>query len=131
MRRHLSPDYSYDRKLIKIAWCITYGNKNNKNVHMKNKFLLALIFIFSLFIAKPALADNPRRVKATIKTSAECKFCKENIEESLRKVKGIRRVKVDFVKHEVYVIYNSKKITIEQIRKELNDIGYDADGQKA
>lgn len=98
---------------------------------MKNKFLPVLVFIFSLFIAKPALADNPRRVKVTIKTSAECKFCKENIEESLKKVKGIRRVNVDFVKHEVYVVYNSKKITIEQIRKEMNDIGYDADGQKA
>lgn len=98
---------------------------------MNKSFLLLFFFVFSLFIAKPALADNPRRVKVTIKTSAECKFCKENIESYLKKIKGIRRVKCDYVKHEVYVMYNSKKITIEQIRKEMNDIGYDADGQKA
>ena len=98
---------------------------------MQKSFLLIVALIFSFFIVNPAFAQNARRTKATVKTSAECKFCKENIEESLRKVKGIRRVNVDFVKHEVYVIYNSKKITIEQIRKELNDIGYDADGQKA
>lgn len=97
---------------------------------MKKKFLLGLALIFSLFVAKSGFADNPRKVKATIKTSAECKFCKENIETSLKKVKGIRRVSCDYVKHEVYVTYNSKKITIEQIRKELNDMGYDADGQK-
>ena len=98
---------------------------------MEKKFFLALVFIFSLFLAIPAIADNPRRAKATIKTSAECQFCKANIESSLKKVKGIRKVNCDYVKHEVYVMYNSKKISLEQIRKEMNEMGYDADGQKA
>lgn len=98
---------------------------------MQKKFFVFIILIFSFLLAKPAQADNPRRVKATIKTSAECKFCKENIESSLKKVKGIRKVTCDYVKHEIYVVYNSKKITIEEIREELNGMGYDADGQKA
>lgn len=92
--------------------------------------LLSLLFLF-LFVSKTSLADNPRRVKATIKTSAECVYCKENLEESLRKVKGIRKVECDYVKHEVYIVYNSKRITIEKIRSIMNEMGYDADGQKA
>ncbi|MCD6066783.1 MAG: hypothetical protein K0S33_1609 [Bacteroidetes bacterium] len=98
---------------------------------MKKSFLVFVALLLSFLIAKPALADNPRKVCVTIKTSAECEFCKAAIEKSLPKAKGVRKVKVDFVKHEVYVTYNSKKTSIEQIRKELNAMGYDADGQKA
>lgn len=98
---------------------------------MLKRFTIFLLLISGICMATPAQAQNPRRMCATIKTTAECEFCKQNIEETLGKVKGIRKVKVDFKKHEVYVNYNSKKITLDQIRKELNDLGYDADDQKA
>lgn len=98
---------------------------------MQIRLFIPLFLLFFLFSSSQALAANPRKVKATIKTSAECVYCKENLEESLKKVKGIRKVTCDYVKHEVYVVYNSKKITIEQIRTKMNEIGYDADDQKA
>lgn len=99
--------------------------------NMQIRLILPLFLLFFLLSATKTLADNPRKVKATIKTSAECIYCKENLEESLKKVKGIRKITCDYIKHECYVVYNSKKITIEQIRAKMNEIGYDADGQKA
>jgi copper chaperone CopZ len=98
---------------------------------MKKVFQVLLALLLSFSAVQAAQKENPRKMCATIKTSAECEFCKQNIEQTLGKVKGIRKVRVDFVKHEVYVTYNSKKISLEKIRSELNDMGYDADGQKA
>lgn len=98
---------------------------------MQTRLFIPLFLLFYFFLSNNASAGNPRKVKVTIKTSAECVYCKENLEESLAKVKGIRKVKCDYVKHEVYVVYNSKKISIEQIRTKMNEMGYDADDQKA
>jgi len=85
-------------------------------------FLFLLIFVsFSL------VAQNPRKTKASVKTSAECEFCKKNIEKNLSKIKGIKKVECDFVKHEVNLVFNSKKITLDEIKKQLVALGYDAD----
>jgi mercuric ion binding protein len=89
-----------------------------------------LVIILLVFFGTSAFAQS-RRAKATIKTSAECEFCKKSIEKNIAAVKGIRKVSCDYKKHEVYVTYNAKVVTIEDIRKAMNDLGYDADGQPA
>jgi copper chaperone CopZ len=89
-------------------------------------------FLFFFFIFSFSLeAQYARKTKATIKTSAECEFCKKNIEKNLLKIKGIKKVDCDFVKNEVSLVYNSKKITLDEIKKQLVILGYDADDQKA
>lgn len=98
---------------------------------MQKRIFISLFLLFFAVSSFNAIADNPRKVKVTIKTSAECIYCKENLEESLKKVKGIKKVNCDYVKHEVYIIYNSKKISIEEIKTKMNGMGYDADDQKA
>ncbi len=98
---------------------------------MQKRIFISLFLLFFAVSSFNAIADNPRKVKVTIKTSAECIYCKENLEESLKKVKGIKKVNCDYVKHEVYIVYNSKKISIEEIRTKMNGMGYDADDQKA
>lgn len=98
---------------------------------MQKRIFISLFLLFFAVSSFNAIADNPRKVKVTIKTSAECIYCKENLEESLKKVRGIKKVNCDYVKHEVYMVYNSKKISIEEIRTKMNGMGYDADDQKA
>jgi copper chaperone CopZ len=61
-------------------------------------------------------SQNPRKLTATIKSSVECEFCKKNVEKKLSKVKGIKNVIVDFNLHEVKVVYNSKKISLEEVK---------------
>ena len=94
---------------------------------------IVLVFIFSFFLFKNNFSqeENKRRQKITIKTSAECKFCKEKIEKKLIRYKGIRKVEVDYKEHMVNVEFNAKKISSEEIRNALNELGYDADDKKA
>ncbi len=103
----------------------------NQTLTMKRFFNTVLFFLLLSLNSLHLQAQHPRRTKDTIKTTAECKFCKETIEKSLSKVKGIRKVTCDYQKHEVYVVYNSKRTNINDIRKVLTDLGYDADDMKA
>lgn len=95
---------------------------------MRKIIFIGLLFFLGTYFA---ISQNPRRMKSVIKTSAECKFCKKNIEKNLSKIKGIRKVNCDYQKHEISLVYNSKKITLEEIKKQIISMGYDADDQKA
>lgn len=66
-----------------------------------------------------------------IKTSAECGSCKDRIEEKLNYTKGIQFAELDVLSKELTVKFNSKKISLVQIKKELSELGYDADEVKA
>ena len=86
-----------------------------------------MLFVFSAS-AQKAL---PRKTESKIKSSVECAMCKKNVEKQLSKIKGIRKVNADFQTHEITVVYNPRRITIEEIRTAISNMGYDADDVKA
>ncbi len=99
---------------------------------MKRPQITTFILFLSVFLmAQHLRAQHPRKTELTIKTTAECVFCKQNIENKLSHVKGIRKVQCDYVTHEVYVVCNVKKISPNEIRAILSDMGYNADDLKA
>jgi len=73
----------------------------------------------------------------TIKTSIVCDHCMKcddcgyNIDTSVRKAKGIKKVEIDPEKSTVEVTYRTDKTTPEEIRVALSKAGYDADDVKA
>jgi cation transport ATPase len=67
----------------------------------------------------------------TIKTSAECETCKERIESSLNYTKGVKFADLNPVNQLLVVRYNPEKISLEAIKKQVSDLGYDADEIKA
>ncbi|MBC7864139.1 MAG: heavy-metal-associated domain-containing protein [Bacteroidia bacterium] len=94
------------------------------------RFKGVLVLIMALFLLQ-GKAQNARRTEVVIKTSVECDKCKKNIESKLSKVKGVRKVTADYTKHEVKVMYNAKRITLEEVKNAIANIGYDADDIKA
>jgi copper chaperone CopZ len=66
-----------------------------------------------------------------IKTSAQCMECKENIEGALIDMKGVKFAELNLDNSIVKVAYNSKKVTADEIRKEISLIGYNADDLEA
>ena len=66
-----------------------------------------------------------------IHTSAVCETCKEAIEHDLSFVKGVISSELTVENHMVQVIFDPSKITAESIKKEITNIGYDADSLKA
>ncbi|MEX2484942.1 MAG: heavy-metal-associated domain-containing protein [Brumimicrobium sp.] len=67
----------------------------------------------------------------SIQTNAECGDCKERIEEGLNYTKGVVYAELNLDNKKVEVKYNSKKITEQEIKQIISEIGYDADEVKA
>lgn len=106
--------------------------------------------IFTLFIAflatssaysqtgAAAQSDEKGKITAVIKTKIycdhciQCEDCNANIMNKVRSGnKGIRKVKVNPEENTITVQYVEGKTTLEQIRKSINDAGFDADDSPA
>lgn len=91
---------------------------------MKKGMLLALMVLFGGIVMA-------QKKEAVIKTSAECGSCKERIEEKLNYVKGVVFADLNVESKELTVKYKEAKITLDEIRQIVSELGYDADGVKA
>ena len=89
--------------------------------------LLALLFIGAV----SAQEKTSGKQTVIIKTSAECGQCKERIEEKLNYMKGISFAELNYETRELTVKFNASKITLDEIRKAVSELGYDADEVKA
>ncbi|MGV3630437.1 MAG: heavy-metal-associated domain-containing protein [Bacteroidota bacterium] len=96
---------------------------------MKNLIisLLAILFIGTA----SAQEKTTIRQTAAIKTTAECGDCKERIEGKLNYMKGISFAELNYETQELTVKFRTDKITLDEIRKAVSDLGYDADEVKA
>lgn len=97
---------------------------------MKNLILslMALLFIGASLAQGEA---KPKVREVVIKTSAECGSCKERMEAKLNYVKGIAFAELNYETKELTVKFKTDKITLEEIKKIISDLGYDADEVKA
>ncbi|MDQ3322225.1 MAG: cation transporter [Acidobacteriota bacterium] len=55
-----------------------------------------------------------------------CQGCAAHIDETLRQLNGVVSCKASYPKKNVTVVFNPKQITLEQIKKAINGIGYKA-----
>ena len=68
-----------------------------------------------------------------IKTSAECvaNCCKDGIEEEMQFTKGVTAVNLDVESQVLTVTFKTKKNSVDNIRKIISNLGYNADDVKA
>ena len=93
-------------------------------------FTLFALITFSS-ITSFAQQSNGKWQTVVIQTSAECGDCKTRIEEGLNYTKGVSFAELDLETKKVTVKYNSDKITLDDVKKAINKIGYHADDFKA
>ena len=55
-----------------------------------------------------------------------CAGCEPHINETLKKLNGVVSAEASYEKKNVKVVYNSKQISLEQIKKAIDEIGYKA-----
>jgi periplasmic mercuric ion binding protein len=92
---------------------------------MKNLFIL-------IVLACGIMSFKQDKVQsATIQTSAECGSCKERLEEKLNYTKGVVFSNLDVPTKVLTVKFKTEKITLEEIKKIVSELGYDADDVKA
>lgn len=96
---------------------------------MKN----GLLILMAMFMMNTTFAQEKKGKTETvvIQTSAECGDCKDRIENGLNYTKGIVFAELDLETKKVTVKFNTKKITLQQVKEKINSIGYDADEMKA
>lgn len=64
-------------------------------------------------------------MKKTIKVyNMTCSSCERKIIKQVKKLKGIFEVKTNLTRKEVYIDYNSKIVSIEEIKHTIKDLGY-------
>lgn len=97
---------------------------------MKN-LILILVAMMSVFNLSAQENKSKKSEKVVIKTSAECGDCKERIEEKLNYTKGIVFSELDYESKELTVKFKPTLISLDEIKKIVSDLGYDADEVKA
>lgn len=99
---------------------------------------LSFLLLFLLLSAAPLLAQKEKPVKTlAVKTTIYCDHCKicescgGRILKELYNETGIKNTSVDPKANVISVTYDERKITPEQIRKKIAQMGFDADEVKA
>lgn len=98
-----------------------------KIINIKLTSFLGLAILF-MGLSSFELAKDAKEL--TVKSSVVCEMCKDKIEGELAYTKGVKVVKVDVDKNEIYVKYNEDKISELDIKKAINKLGYVADDMK-
>jgi periplasmic mercuric ion binding protein len=98
---------------------------------MRNLVKHLVILTITLLTALTLIyaVEGAKTVK--IKTSAQCGQCKDRIEKNLSKENGVLETTLDVKTAICTIKYDSTKITEDDIRIKLSEIGYDADSVKA
>ena len=100
-------------------------------------FALAQTSLFAGSISLPGtltaemLSSESKYDTARIQTSAVCNMCKERLEHDMAYEKGVKAVELDMETKVLTIVYKKDKTTVEELRKAITMIGYDADGMVA
>ena len=79
--------------------------------------------------AMPVGSETESQTNKTVVIEVEgmtCESCAAHINETLKKLKGVVSAEANYPKKNVTVVFNPKQITLEQIKKAIDEIGYKA-----
>jgi mercuric ion binding protein len=89
------------------------------------------VLIASLFLAIPLFSFAQSKVVTThLKVFGNCVMCKNRIETALDQ-SGIKKAVWDVKSKDLEVVYNSSKISLQQIRELIASAGHDTETTKA
>ena len=88
---------------------------------MKN----ALLVVFALLSL--TTFGQKKVEEVVIHTSAECESCKERLEAKLNYTAGIKFADLDVPTKNLTVKFNTAKISLQEIKTIISDLGYNAD----
>ncbi len=77
--------------------------------------------------AMPAFSETESPANKTVVIEVEgmtCESCAAHINETLKKLKGVVSAEANYPKKNVTVVFNPKQITLEQIKRAIDEIGY-------
>lgn len=93
----------------------------------------SLLFFAILLMSSFGFSQKPSGKTETvvIQTSAECDECKARIEGALNYTKGIKFAELDVESRKLTVKFKNDVISLDEIKKQVSQLGYQADEVKA
>ena len=92
---------------------------------MKHLIILAL-----LFSTLSSSAQN-KNAKASLDVNGICGMCKARIEKACLNTKGVKWADWNVETHELKLIYNAQKISIDSIKQSVLTVGHDVEDNTA
>lgn len=93
---------------------------------MKKTILLVSV----LLLGFATYAQN-KNAKATLNVDGVCTMCKSRIEKASIKTIGVKSAVWNVDTHELFIIYDERKTSLETINQNIADVGHDTDTVKA
>ena len=75
--------------------------------------------------------DQNSNAKANFRVDGVCRMCKSRIETTTIKLKGVKVSKWDINTSQISLIYNEKKIKLNDIHRSIAEIGHDTEKVRA
>ena len=94
---------------------------------MKKVAFLLLLFIPLLSLSQ----TKEKNARDTFEVSGNCEMCKKRIESATLSLKGVKYVSWSPQSKNFSIIYNSTKVSIDDVKKRIADVGHDNSLYKA
>ncbi|WP_435578886.1 heavy-metal-associated domain-containing protein [Gilvibacter sp.] len=89
-----------------------------------------LLFVLAIMSVGLTYAQN-KNAKASIEVDGVCGMCKARIEKAAVQTIGVKRAVWNMETHQLSLIFNEKKTSIDAIEKSVAAVGHDTPNQKA
>lgn len=96
---------------------------------MKN-IILGIMVLFVSFSTQAQEKKN-KNVKLTIEVNGNCEQCKKRIEKAAYSVSGVKSAIWDIESHNLDLILNEQKASVQDVQKAIAKVGHDTNEVKA
>ena len=102
-------------------------------------FLLPIGVVFFLSFSKADFflpseiweKEIQKTERANFSVKGNCKMCKKRIEKAALSIKGVKMAVWDIPSNIVDIIYDVKKVSLQDIHEKISSVGHDTDKAKA
>ena len=87
------------------------------------RYLFILLF-FTTSLSFAFQKEDPKVINSSFVVSGVCEMCKTRIETGTLKIKGVKYANWDIISNKISLIYNSRKIKLDEIHKQISLLGH-------
>jgi mercuric ion binding protein len=91
------------------------------------RYILSILLLSFLLISPQSYSKKIKWKKETVAVSGNCNMCKNKIEEAALSVQGVKTAKWSSTNEKLKLKFDPAKTTLEDILKNIADIGYDSE----
>lgn len=96
---------------------------------MKNIVLLLMISLMGISVQ--AQEKKNKNAKHDIEVNGNCDMCKKRIEKAALSVKGVKSATWHMDHHDLHLILDETKCSVDQVHEAIAKVGHDTDKVKA